>query len=168
VTYLEQSDQDQFFIITTDTRREPRERLFQQIKDTFGDIEIFAPVEKRMIRPRRKTSKREPIYIQRPLFLQYVAVRCLGAWARLKRLHGVWDILSSSDGVPHSVSRRRLNGMLEQQKERSWDGQLIEVLSGPLAGRQGTYVSGKIELSLLGRNVWASVDPYHIKLVQES
>lgn len=165
VAGCEQCERDRFLIITADPRRDAREDLFVRLREIFGDIEIFAPVEKRMIRPRRKRSH-EPVYVQRPLFYQYVAIGWTDAWAQLKRFRGIWDVLTCAETyLPRTTTRKHLNGMLELEKTRSWDGQMIEVLSGPLSGRTGIYQGGKIEIGLLGRNVLASVDPYHIRLV---
>jgi transcription antitermination factor NusG len=161
----ERCERDRFIIITADPRREAREDLFSRIRQFFGDVEIFAPVEKRMIRPRRKRS-REPVYVQRPLFFQYVAIGWIDAWAHLKRLRGVWDLLSCPETQePRVTTRKHLQGMLELEKTRSWDGQMIEILSGPFSGRTAIYQGGKIEVGLLGRSIMASVDPYHIRLV---
>lgn len=139
-----------------------RKAAFRELEELWPGLEIIAPTEKRMVRPRRKTSK-EPIWIERPLFMEYAAVSLMDEWKKLFTLRWVSFVLGA-DEKPAILSRNELQGMIVKAQQRSWEGELVEVISGPLKGSFGIYERGHIRVNMFGGEVRAKVRPYDISL----
>lgn len=134
-----------------------------ELNKRWPDIEIFAPIERRMIRPRRKSSA-EPIWVERPLFMQYIAIRKMIDWIDIFGLRGVKFILENND-EPITLRRRHLLGMTIQNIQRSWDGCMVEIVSGPLSGQVGIYNKGQIEIDFLGSRRKTKINIYDLSMI---
>lgn len=139
-----------------------RNQAFHGLEATWPGIEIIAPTEKKMVRPRRKTSK-EPFWIERPLFMEYVAITFKPDWKVLFAMEWVSFVLRN-DEQPAVLGRSELRGMITKAKQRSWEGELVEVITGPLKGAIGIYERGSIKVNMFGGEVRAKLHPYDMKL----
>lgn len=129
-----------------------RKALIERLRKLVPDLEIFAPVERRMVRPRRK-SKRVAHFIEVPLFFEYIAINLdqLGGWHMLLDMREVWFVLMDTDTMsPKTAPREALRGFLTGAKTVSWDGATVEFVRGPMIGRQGTFKNGRVVLGSLG------------------
>lgn len=151
--------EDKFLIIGLG---KDRRQAFHDLESIWPSIEIIAPTEKRMVRPRRKSNK-EPFWIERPLFMEYAAITLRDDWERLFAVKWISFVLGS-DERPSVLRRHELGGMITKAKQRSWEGELVEVITGPLKGTIGTYERGHIRVSMFGGEVRAKVSPYDISL----
>lgn len=139
-----------------------RAKALRDLDELWPGIEVVAPTEKRMLRPRRKSGKQnEPVWVERPLFLEYVAVRAMPDWHRMFQFDWLLFVLDENE-APKVLTRRGLQGMLTEAKKRSWEGAWVEIISGPMKGQKGIYEKGRIRLSLLGREVAAKVSPFDL------
>ena len=139
-----------------------RNQAFHDLEATWPGIEIIAPTEKKMVRPRRKTNK-EPFWIERPLFMEYVAITFKPDWKRLFAMEWVSFVLRNNE-QPVVLGRPDLRGMITKAKQRSWEGELVEIITGPLKGTVGVYEKGHIKINMFGSEVRAKVRPYDISL----
>jgi len=153
-------DTDRFLIIGVG---KDRKQAFRDLKRAWPDIEIIAPTEKRMVRPRRKSSK-QPFWIERPLFMEYAAITYKNDWERLFSMPWISFVLGS-DEKPSVLQRHELRGMITKAKQRSWEGELVEIITGPLKGTVGIYERGHVRVNMFGGEVRARVRPYDILLV---
>ncbi len=139
------------------------------IEANFADVEVLAPVERRMMRPRRKSSKKEPTFRSFPLFFEYMAVRWSGIealWHCLYEEDAIWLVLLGDNELPLLVDRKSLGGMNSQTLERSWEGLSVEILSGPMKGQVGRFESGKVIVNLFGREISAQVGAFNLALAK--
>lgn len=139
-----------------------RRQAFHDLRSTWPSIEIIAPMEKRLVRPRRKSSK-QPFWIERPLFMEYAAITFQDDWERLFSLRWIRFVLGS-DERPSVLHRHELMGMITKAKQRSWEGELVEIITGPLKGAIGIYERGHVKVNMFGGEVRAKVRPYDISL----
>lgn len=139
-----------------------RRQAFHELESTWPNIEIIAPMEKRMVRPRRK-SRKEPFWIERPLFMEYAAITFQDDWERLFAMKWIRFVLGP-DGRPSVLHRHELRGMITKAKQRSWEGELVEIITGPLKGTIGIYERGHVKVNMFGGEVRAKVQPYDISL----
>lgn len=152
-------DADRFLIIGLG---KDRRQAFRDLRSTWPNIEIIAPTEKRMVRPRRKSSK-QPFWIERPLFMEYAAITFQEDWERLFSMPWINFVLGS-DERPYVLHRHELRGMITRAKQRSWEGELVEIITGPLKGTIGIYERGHVRVNMFGGEVRAKVRPYDISL----
>lgn len=139
------------------------------IEERFGEVEVLAPFERRMMRPRRKSSKKEPAFRSFPLFFEYMAVRWAGvefSWQRLYEEEDVWFVLLGGKELPLLLDRKSLGGMNSQTLERSWEGLSVEILSGPMKGQVGRFESGRVIVTLFGREIVAQVGAFNLALAK--
>ena len=155
----ERRSPDTFFIVGLGRERT---QVFQCLEDTWPGIEIIAPTEKRMVRPRRK-SRKEPYWIERPLFMEYAAISVFPDWERIYTVKGIHSVLGHGER-PAFLRRYELQGMITKAKQRSWEGELVEVITGPMKGTIGIYERGSVKINLFGRQVKAKVRPFDISL----
>jgi transcription antitermination factor NusG len=141
-----------------------RKKMQSDLNGLWPECEVVAPVERRMIRPRRKSSNGEGFWIERPLFFEYVAVKIVGEWQAMKAFDW-FGFLMMNDDQPVSVPRQALEGMLVQSKERSWEGAEVEVVSGAMKGQRGIYSKGRVSFDMLGRRVKARVSVFELSMV---
>src|SRR5687768_1018772 len=140
---------DRFMFIGCGSKRKA---LIDRLRKLIPDLEIFAPVERRMVRPRRK-SKRVAHFIEVPLFFEYIAINAgqLGGWHMLLDMREVWFVLMDRETMsPLTAPREALRGFLTGAKTVSWDGATVEFVRGPLVGQQGKFQNGKVVLGSLG------------------
>ncbi len=155
----ERRDQDRFLIVGLGRERT---KIFQCLEDIWPGIEIIAPTEKRMVRPRRK-SRKEPYWIERPLFMEYAAVSVFPDWERIYNVKGIHSILGQGER-PSFLHRQDLHGMITKAKMRSWEGELVEIITGPMKGTTGIYERGSVRINMFSRQVKAKVRPFDISL----
>lgn len=143
---------DRFIFIGCGTKQ--RKDLIYKLRERCIDVEILAPVEKRMIRPRRKSSKREARFIEVPLFYEYLAVNfepMAHDWEWVAYLDEVWFMLMGTNLMPKTVQRSQLKGFLSGDSLVSWEGATVEFTRGPLVGRRGTFSNGRVCLGQWGK-----------------
>lgn len=153
--------EDEFIIVGV---RGDRAAALRELHSQWPDIEVFAPTERKMVRTRRKSkkaSKPDHYWIERPIFMEYVAITALPDWEQLFKFEWLVFVLDNG-ALPVRVSRRELGGMARSSDTRSWEGCLVEIVSGPMAGKTGVYRKGKVDLSLFGRRVNVSVEENNI------
>lgn len=146
-----QQADDRFIFIGCGTK--DRKNLIYKLREREIDIEILAPVERRMVRPRRKTSKRKALCVEVPLFYEYLAVNfepLANHWQWIMRLDEVWFVLMTVDLVPKTVKRRDLKGFLCGESFVSWEGSTVEFTRGPMIGQRGTFKNGRVYLGPWG------------------
>jgi len=139
------------------------------IEARLAGAEVLAPVERRMMRPRRKSSKKESAFRDFPLFFEYIAVRWTGIellWQCLYEDDDIWFVLMGSNELPIFIDRKSLGGMNGQTVENSWEGLAVEILGGPMKGHVGRFESGKVVVNLFGRELHAHVGPFNLALVK--
>gem|GEM_PF-6135183 len=120
-----------------------------------------------MIRPRRKSSKREAFFIEVPLFYEYVAVNfehLKEKWKWLVDLEIIWFVLIDGDQNPKLIERQNLMGFLSEVKNASWEGANVEFIRGPLKGKQGIFEGGRVSLGVWGK---PKVNPFDLILARE-
>lgn len=139
-----------------------RAQAFRDLRSAWPNIEIIAPTEKRMVRPRRKSSK-EPFWIERPLFMEYAAITFQDDWEKLFSMKWISFVLGP-DERPTVLRRHELKGMITKAQQRSWEGELVEIITGPLRGTVGIYERGHVKVNMFGGEVRAKVRPYDISL----
>jgi hypothetical protein len=132
-----------------------RKKAIEKIKLRWPALEVFAPVEREMVRPRRKSSKRKAQFVERPLFYEYLALGGIpeGEANELFRFEDLWFVLTDPDGKPAQVSFLRLRGMRVDNKTIGWEGRKVQFIHGPLAGKVGTFNSDTVMVEMLGRKV---------------
>lgn len=144
-----------------------RKKLAASLCEEFGtDIAIIAPIERKMVRPRRKSSKTLAHWVEVPLFLEYAALQfeMIGArWPRLFQLEEVWYVLTNQ-GRPVLLSFDDLDGLCRTDIERGWEGATVEFTRGPMAGRQGVYRDGFVLVSVFGREVRTSANLFDLRM----
>lgn len=157
---LSREDVGGFIIIGVGT---DRAKAFDELERDWPGIEIIAPVEKRMIRPRRKSSKKQQLWIERPIFMEYVAISSMVDWGRLFEKDWLLFILEGECG-PIVITREKLDGMLTKCKEISWEGSLVKIISGPFTGQCGIYENGYVNVNILNREVKAKLNVFDLLL----
>lgn len=95
--------------------------------------------------------------------MEYAAITMPPDWERLFAMKWLFFVLGS-DERPSVLKRHELQGMITKAKQRSWEGALVEVITGPLKGTIGTYERGHIRVNMFGGEVLAKVRPYDISL----
>jgi len=109
---------------------------------------------------------RPPKYDVAPLFPGYLFVEFVDRWHEIFRTHGIFGMLMAGEKPAlvrdHEYENLRAkenqNGLIkteilfpQKRRTRFRKGQLVNVVSGPLIGRQGTvaYMTGKERVSVL-------------------
>lgn len=152
---------DKFIIIGVGHERV---KAFREILELWPTAEIVAPIERRMVRPRRKSKTGEPFFIERPLFMEYVAVGRVTEWEALLRKD--WCLFVLKEGErPKQLTRECLKGMLTKSMLKSWEGAVVEIVSGPMKGQRGIYRKGRVEVGLFGRQVQVKVSVFNLSMV---
>lgn len=144
-----------------------RAELAKELKVLFGgDPLVVAPTMRKIVRPRRKSSSRKPIFRYIPLFYEYAAVEVnsIGPrWEEIFRANCIWYVLLDGD-KPKFVEPDKLLGMLSSDREFSWEGKKVIFNSGPFKGYSGEYRSGKVWVNVLGNVTPVKVDSLNLSL----
>lgn len=131
------------------------------------DVEICAPVERRLVRPRRRSSRRAATFRERPLFFEYMAVEWFDRWYCLFDFPEVIFVLMTVEGRPYVVPRGWLLGLAGPDKTFDWEGAVVEFCSGPFIGQKGVFHGGKVEITLLGKKHKVKAPTHTLKAVWE-
>lgn len=147
-----------------------RGKLQDEIEKLLGcKPEIVAPTERKMLRPRRKSSKRKPLFVESPLFFEYAALEVNSLGGNLERLFDadfIWYVLMDGD-KPKQITPWQLLGMRANDKEFSWEGKSVLFTSGPFKGLVGLYEAGKVWLDFMGKKTPVNVNAFSIEVAQK-
>ena len=138
--------------------------VVKALKAQWPGIEVVAPVERKMLRPRRKTSK-EPLFRNTPLFLEYGAISWAAIahdWQALWKTKDVWHVFCNEAGDPHLLRRDQLAGMNRCDSVTDWEGKDVEFLHGPMKGRTGKYKAGVVEVTFFNQPVLIAVGAFDV------
>lgn len=161
----EQKQDDIFYFILI--FRQTWQRSLKSLQRHVGaKSELIYPVIEKTIKPRRK-SNNKPLVIKTPMFYEYVAANLSPDidWKNLFSCYGVAGVLAI-DEVPLRTTRKNLKGMLadlSQLMSDEWEGQSVEIISGPFKGQLGIFTDGRVSMRIFGRTVAAKMSVFNIR-----